>query len=87
MATAKTRVQSAHGRAICDYSEHMRNTGQPCYFIRIGLQGAFLHEGLFRSQKAAWKAADRAMRCTNILCFDDACTGSCSAPTLRKVAA
>lgn len=55
--TPKQCVLLADRSARLDYSELLRKNGKPCWFIRSGMQGPFLHEGLFSTPRAAWAAA------------------------------
>jgi len=62
MPTPKQRVRSIDPRATSDYSEYMLGAGKPAYFIRHGLQGLPLHDRLYRSPTAAWKAAQESLQ-------------------------
>jgi hypothetical protein len=61
--TPKQNVRLLVPRATLDYVEYFRNHApeKPCWFIREGLQGAYLHKGLHVTPRAAWKAASEQL--------------------------
>jgi len=52
--TPKQIVKAAEPNASLDYYENLRAAGQPCWYIRLGLQGRSLSD-ICSSPRAAWK--------------------------------
>jgi len=61
--TPKQNVLLLVPSATLDYVEYFRNHApeKPCWFIRKGLQGAYLHNGLYATPRAAWRAASEQL--------------------------
>ena len=59
--TPKQIVQKEVPAARLDFSELLRGEKKPCWFIREGWQGRYLHSGLFSTPRGAWKAARWAL--------------------------
>ena len=54
--TAKMHVVMAEPTARLDFYECLRGAGKPCWFIRVGQQGAALSD-ICGSPRGAWKNA------------------------------
>jgi hypothetical protein len=50
-------VLAAEPEAQLDYYEFLRGQGEPCWFIRIGIQGKPISD-ICASPAAAWKSAN-----------------------------